>query len=105
MSVPEFPARGQGCFDNLIMVVSGCHRRGTRCRGTRHGPTRSHHQEPGVLGGKACIRGMRVTVDMNLSPRWIGLLTKAGFEAAHWSTLGAANASDTEIMKYASTND
>ena len=44
---------------------------------------------------------MKVLVDMNLSPKWIELLSGAGFEAAHWSTLGAANASDTEIMRYA----
>lgn len=47
---------------------------------------------------------MKLLVDMNLSPRWIGLLVDAGIEAAHWSTLGANNAPDTEIMAYASTN-
>jgi predicted nuclease of predicted toxin-antitoxin system len=47
---------------------------------------------------------MKLLVDMNLSPRWVGL-TKAGFEAVHWSNVGAANASDTEIMRYASTHD
>ena len=44
---------------------------------------------------------MKVIVDMNLSPRWVGVLAAAGFEAAHWSTLGAANASDAQIMAYA----
>ncbi len=44
---------------------------------------------------------MKLLVDMNLSPRWIGVLTDAGFEAAHWSTLGAKNAPDSEIMAYA----
>ena len=44
---------------------------------------------------------MKLLVDMNLSPRWIGVLTEAGFEAAHWSTLGAKNAPDSEIMAYA----
>ncbi len=38
---------------------------------------------------------------MNLSPRWIGLLTDAGIEAVHWSTRGAQNAPDSEIMVYA----
>jgi len=47
---------------------------------------------------------MKLLVDMNLSPRWIGLLADAGIEAAHWSTLGANNAPDTEIMTYASAN-
>lgn len=46
---------------------------------------------------------MKLLVDMNLSPRWIGVLTSAGFESAHWSTLGAANAPDAEIMAYART--
>ena len=48
---------------------------------------------------------MKLLVDMNLSPRWIGVLTDAGIEAAHWSILGAKNAPDSEIMAYASLND
>ncbi|MEQ1559922.1 MAG: DUF5615 family PIN-like protein [Methyloglobulus sp.] len=42
---------------------------------------------------------------MNLSPRWIGLLAGVGIEAKHWSTLGASNAPDAEIMAYARVND
>ena len=37
---------------------------------------------------------------MNLSPRWVDLLVNAGFEASHWSMLGAPNAPDSEIMAY-----
>ena len=48
---------------------------------------------------------MKLIVDMNLSPRWAGLLVKSGIEAAHWSELGANNAPDSEIMTYASVND
>jgi predicted nuclease of predicted toxin-antitoxin system len=48
---------------------------------------------------------MKLIVDMNLSPRWIGWLVNAGIEAKHWSTLGANNAPDSEIMAYASAND
>ena len=48
---------------------------------------------------------MKLIVDMNLSPRWIGWLINAGIEAAHWSELGAKNAPDSEIMTYASVND
>lgn len=44
---------------------------------------------------------MRVLVDMNLSPRWVKLLTDADFEAVHWSSLGAANARDIDIMDFA----
>jgi predicted nuclease of predicted toxin-antitoxin system len=48
---------------------------------------------------------MKLLVDMNLSPRWIGFLTDAGIEATHWSNVGASNAPDVEIMAYASAND
>ena len=44
---------------------------------------------------------MKLVIDMNLSPRWVGVLAGAGLEAAHWSTLGAATAPDAEIMDYA----
>ena len=40
---------------------------------------------------------MKLLVDMNLSPRWIELLSQAGFEAAHWSMMGPVNASDVRI--------
>ncbi|KJV06136.1 DUF5615 family PIN-like protein [Methylocucumis oryzae] len=48
---------------------------------------------------------MKLIVDMNLTPRWVGLLIDAGIEASHWSMLGANNALDSEIMSYASAND
>lgn len=48
---------------------------------------------------------MKLLVDMNLSPRWIGVLSDAGIEAAHWSSLGANNAPDSEIMAYANTHN
>ncbi len=48
---------------------------------------------------------MKLIVDMNLSPRWVTLLASAGMEAAHWSTLGAANAPDLEIMAFARMHD
>ncbi len=44
---------------------------------------------------------MKLLVDMNLSPRWVDLLREAGFEAEHWSTIGAADAADVVIMDYA----
>ena len=47
---------------------------------------------------------MKLPVDMNLSPRWIGALADAGFEAVHWATVGARNAPDSEIMAYARSN-
>jgi predicted nuclease of predicted toxin-antitoxin system len=47
---------------------------------------------------------MKLLVDMNLSPRWVGVLADSGIEAAHWITLGAMNAPDAEIMAYAIAN-
>jgi predicted nuclease of predicted toxin-antitoxin system len=44
---------------------------------------------------------MKLLVDMNLSPRWVKLLADAGIEAVHWSSVGAANARDIEIMDFA----
>jgi predicted nuclease of predicted toxin-antitoxin system len=48
---------------------------------------------------------MKLVVDMNLSPRWIGILADAGVQALHWSTVGKANAPDAEIMAWAAAND
>jgi predicted nuclease of predicted toxin-antitoxin system len=47
---------------------------------------------------------MKLLVDMNLSPRWIALLTSSGFEAMHWSTVGRPNAPDSEITAWAAAN-
>jgi predicted nuclease of predicted toxin-antitoxin system len=48
---------------------------------------------------------MKLLVDMNLSPRWVAVLADSGIEAAHWSTVGAKNAPDSEIMAYARANN
>jgi predicted nuclease of predicted toxin-antitoxin system len=59
--------------------------------------------EPNVAAetwGELCRTGY-----MNLSPRWVGMLSEAGIEAAHWSKLGAHNASDSEIMAFAAANN
>lgn len=47
---------------------------------------------------------MKLLLDMNLSPRWIALLTTSGLEALHWSTVGKPNARDSEIMAWAAAN-
>ena len=47
---------------------------------------------------------MKLLLDMNLSPRWIATLKDNGFEALHWSTVGQANARDSEIMAWAAAN-
>src|SRR5436190_13115081 len=38
---------------------------------------------------------------MNLSPSWVERLVAHGFEAVHWSTVGAATAPDVEILTWA----
>lgn len=48
---------------------------------------------------------MNIIIDMNLSPRWVGVLTNAGFDARHWSAIGAPIASDAAIMAFARDND
>lgn len=48
---------------------------------------------------------MKVLVDMNLSPRWIDVLSRSQFHAAHWSSVGRHEALDAEIMSYAAQHD
>lgn len=48
---------------------------------------------------------MKLLVDMNLSPRWVGALEDAGHEAVHWAAIGTGNAPDAEIMAYAAGDD
>lgn len=48
---------------------------------------------------------MKLLIDMNLSPRWAGVLADAGFEATHWSVLGAGDAPDKAIMNFAKARD
>ena len=47
---------------------------------------------------------MKILIDMNLPPRWVEVFAKAGWEAVHWSQLGAPTASDREIMTWAREN-
>lgn len=47
---------------------------------------------------------MRLIIDMNLSPAWVEFLEQAGFEAAHWSRLGAHDATDPELMAFATAH-
>ncbi len=48
---------------------------------------------------------MKVLVDMNLSPDWVGFFAEAGFEAIHWSNVGSKSATDRELMRRAGEND
>jgi predicted nuclease of predicted toxin-antitoxin system len=44
---------------------------------------------------------MKFLVDMNLSPAWVRFLADAGFEAVHWSSVGAGHAPDSELLQWA----
>ena len=47
---------------------------------------------------------MKFIVDVNLAVRWADMLFNRGIEAVHWTTVGASNAKDIEIMSYAREN-
>lgn len=46
---------------------------------------------------------MRLLIDMNLSPEWVESLKEWGLDSVHWSTVGKANAPDSEIFAHART--
>ena len=48
---------------------------------------------------------MKLLVDMNLSPGWVERLVGHGFDAVHWSTIGAATAPDVEILTWANEHE
>jgi predicted nuclease of predicted toxin-antitoxin system len=47
---------------------------------------------------------LQLLVDMNLSPEWIPELTRQGWSAIHWSSVGDPSAADSEIMAWALAN-
>lgn len=47
---------------------------------------------------------MKLLVDMNLSPSWVGWLAQRGFDSVHWATIGAPNAPDADILEWARTH-
>lgn len=47
---------------------------------------------------------MKIVIDMNLSPDWVKVLTDAGWESVHWSTVGDMRATDDVIMSWARDN-
>lgn len=48
---------------------------------------------------------MKLLVDMNLSPSWAPRLARRGFEAVHWSVIGAPTAPDDEILVWGRDHD
>jgi predicted nuclease of predicted toxin-antitoxin system len=47
---------------------------------------------------------MKLLIDMNLSPRWVAVFEKHGWESIHWSEVGDPTATDAEIMSWADTH-
>jgi predicted nuclease of predicted toxin-antitoxin system len=47
---------------------------------------------------------LKLLIDMNLSPAWVAALSKQGWQATHWSSVGDPRASDREIMSWAQAN-
>ena len=47
---------------------------------------------------------LRLLIDMNLSPEWVQVLRKHGWQAVHWSSVGDPQDSDEEIMDWAVTH-
>jgi predicted nuclease of predicted toxin-antitoxin system len=44
---------------------------------------------------------MRILLDMNLTPLWCDVLTRAGYEVKHWTHVGRPDAPDLEILDFA----
>ncbi|PYU82392.1 MAG: hypothetical protein DMG50_12200 [Acidobacteria bacterium] len=48
---------------------------------------------------------MKLLVDMNLSPKWLGLFHDSGWEAVHWSAVGQPTTRDSDIMTFLTANN
>jgi predicted nuclease of predicted toxin-antitoxin system len=48
---------------------------------------------------------MKILIDMNLSPDWVTVLAKHGFDAVHWSEVGDPRAEDSILMDWARANE
>jgi predicted nuclease of predicted toxin-antitoxin system len=47
---------------------------------------------------------MKVLVDMNLSPDWVGFISGSEIQTIHWSAIGPGEATDNAIFNYAAEN-
>jgi predicted nuclease of predicted toxin-antitoxin system len=47
---------------------------------------------------------IKILVDMNLSPEWVPVLVREGWEAVHWSAVGDPHAPDDELMTWAAAH-
>ncbi|MGH7436265.1 MAG: DUF5615 family PIN-like protein [Polyangiaceae bacterium] len=44
---------------------------------------------------------IKLLVDVNLSPAWVGFFASRRVEAVHWTSVGDPRATDAELMRYA----
>lgn len=47
---------------------------------------------------------MKLLIDMNLSPDWVAIFERQGWQVLHWSMAGDPRAIDSVIMKWAYAN-
>ena len=47
---------------------------------------------------------LKLLIDMNLSPQWVSVFERNGWEARHWSKVGDPHATDSAIMDWAKKN-
>ena len=47
---------------------------------------------------------MKILLDMNLTPRWVGFLRERGHQAVRCSEVGLASASDLEVLRFAAAH-
>lgn len=48
---------------------------------------------------------MKIVIDMNLPDVWVPVFARHDIEAKHWSSIGSADAEDSEIMEWAKQNE
>lgn len=48
---------------------------------------------------------MKILIDMNLSPQWVQVFQKHGFQSVHWCAVGDPRATDRSIMDWARANE
>jgi predicted nuclease of predicted toxin-antitoxin system len=44
---------------------------------------------------------VKILIDMNLSPAWVRSFEQEKWEAVHWSSVGKADAPDSEVLQWA----
>ena len=47
---------------------------------------------------------MKILVDMNLSPEWVGVLARPGWAICRWNEVGRPDADDPDIAAWAAQN-